>query len=70
MGYGTSQRTKMHVVAVKREVYAKEKVKQIFFKNVCWGKGGRTEGGSGCLSGFLNFISGLWALSDLHTVPA
>lgn len=47
MGYGTSQRTKVHVVAVKREAYAKEKVKQIFFKNVCWGEGGRTEGGSG-----------------------
>lgn len=47
MGYGTSQRTKVHVVAVKREAYAKEKVKQIFLKNVCWGEGGRTEGGSG-----------------------
>lgn len=22
------------------------------------------------MSGFLNFSSGLWALSDLHTIPA
>lgn len=41
MGYGTSQRTKVHVVAVKREAYAKEKVKQIFLKMFV---GGREEG--------------------------
>lgn len=69
MGYGTSQRTKVHVVAVKREAYAKEKVKQIFLKMFV---GGREDRGWKwkSLSGFLNFISGLWALSDLHTVPA